>query len=242
MTRSLSYLVFFLALFSSHKPYAQSDHLVRQSPSAYTDLLRKIRTDRDSLNSLYKRLTPEQQPAQLNAIEDHLIRTYYTQLLPEWIGTKWEFYGETQHPRDSSIACGHFVVTTLKHLGIRPEHSHEMATDFSAYMVHSLCDSYYTVYKADDLIRIVEKHPDDIWVVGIHNHSGLLVKYKGEIRFVHSSYTYPTAVVDESATESDTFQHSTIYVAGNLFKQNCLTEKWLKEEEVQYVRKFNSPK
>lgn len=155
-----------------------------------------------------------------------------------WLGTKWEFYGETQFPKDSSIACGHFVVTTLKQLGFRLQNSHEMATNYSAYMVNSLCDTSYKVYKADEMLNIVKAQPDDIWVVGLKNHSALIVKYKGKIRFVHSSYFAPTMVVDEAIEESGTFFGSTIWVAGNLFVNNSLTEKWITGTEVIYTKKY----
>jgi hypothetical protein len=45
-------------------------------------------------------------------------------------------------------------------------------------------------------------------------------------------------VVDELADESHTFQHSTIYMAGNLFRNNSLTEKWIRSELVKYVKKY----
>lgn len=210
----------------------------RKKDNDYTPLINKINQSKDSIRLLYIASSENERPKHVRNAEEYLITTYYTNLLPKWMGTKWEFYGETQVPGDSSIACGHFVVTTLKHLGINPEHSHEMATNFSAYMVNSLCDSTYKVYKPEELIRIVEQRPDDVWVVGLHNHSGLLIKYKGKLHFVHSSYSYPTAVVDELADESHTFQHSTIYVAGNLFRNNSLTEKWIRSELVRYVKTY----
>ena len=162
----------------------------------------------------------------------------YKQIIPHWIGTKWEFYGETEIPGDSSIACGHFVITTLKHLGVMMEDPHQMATNYSAYMVNSLSDTSYKVYKAADIIEIVKRKPDDIWVVGLRNHSGFIVKEQGEVRFVHSSYSMPAAVVNELADSSLTFQGSNIFVAGNLFVGNSLTKKWINKEVVKYVKKY----
>ena len=174
----------------------------------------------------------------IKSTENHLFKTYYNALIPKWLGTKWAFYGETQFPKVSSIACGHFVVTTLKHLGLRIENSHEMATNYSAYMVNSLCDTSFKVFKAADLITIVRRFPEDIWVVGLRSHSGLLVNYKGIIHFVHSSCTDPSMVVDELAEESSTFLGSSIFVSGPLFNNNCLVEKWIKGEEIKYCKKY----
>jgi hypothetical protein len=171
-------------------------------------------------------------------VEQFLRNTLYKQIIPQWIGTKWEFYGETQIPRDSSIACGHFVITTLGHLGVLMEDPHQMATNYSAYMVNSLCDTSYKVYKAKEMIEIVKSKPDDVWVVGLRNHSGFIVKDNGQIHFVHSSYSMPDAVVDELADSSMIFQGSNIYVAGNLFVGNSLSKKWINNEAIKYVKKY----
>ncbi len=234
---SINITIISLLLLSFSSAKAQK-HSIKTDTTAYFKLLKKIRSDRDSIFRVYQSASDQEKQQHLNRAEEYLVSTYYKKLLPYWEGTTWEFYGETQIPGDSSIACGHFVVTTLKHLGINPEHSHEMATNFSAYMVNSLCDSSYKVYKPEALIEIVKKHPDDIWVVGLHNHSGLLVNYQGQLHFFHSSYSYPTAVVDELAGESHTFQHSTIYVAGNLFRNNSLTLKWMEQQQIRYTKKY----
>ncbi|MGN6646555.1 MAG: hypothetical protein ACTHJT_08495 [Cytophaga sp.] len=204
--------------------------------AAYNILLKQISRSRDSIFQVYNKADDQTQC--VKNTEAYLIETYYKKLIPFWLGTKWEFYGETQIPGDSSIACGHFVVTTLKQLGCKLENSHEMATNYSAYMVNSLCDTSYKVYKGEELLQLIKSQPDDIWVVGLKNHSALIVKYQGQIRFVHSSYFAPTMVVDEPIEESMTFWGSNIYVSGHLFKDNCLTEKWIKDEVVKYTKKY----
>jgi len=222
--------------FSNQKTH--SEITVKSDTTAYIALLKQIQKSHDSILQIYNTSTGEKRIVCIENTERYLIETYYKDIIPAWLGTKWEFYGETEMPGDSSIACGHFVVTTLKHLGCRLENAHEMATNYSAYMVNSLCDTSYKVYKGDLLIEIIKKHPDDIWVVGLKNHSALIVKYRGRIRFVHSSYFLPTMVIDESIEDSQTFNGSTIYVAGNLFKGNTLTEKWIKGEEIKYRKKY----
>jgi hypothetical protein len=227
--------------FSFRLNYSNQETVCNNAPSdtaAYLKLKDNIKSKRDSVFKIYCTASNDQQEMYLKNTEELLLTTYYKTIIPKWLGTKWEFYGETQIPGDSSIACGHFFVTTLKHLGIRLENSHEMATNYSAYMVNSLCDTSFKVFKAIDLLKIVEKYPDDIWVVGLRSHSGLLIKYKGQIHFVHSSCTAPTMVVDELAEESSTFQGSTIYVSGPLFKNNSLSEKWIIGEEVKYTKKY----
>ncbi len=234
-------LLFSLLLLFSNFYYRitlPSESSMNSDSTSYQGLINKIHFQRDSISTLYYSTNTNERDRIIKKAEEFLITTYYKTLIPKWLGTKWAFYGETQIPGDSSIACGHFVVTTLKHLGINLEDSHEMATNYSAYMVNSLCDTSYKVYKASDILTIVKKLPDNIWVVGLRSHSGLLIKYQGQIHFVHSSCTDPSMVVDELAEESSTFIGSSIYVAGSLFRNNSLTEKWIKGDKVNYTKKY----
>ena len=229
-----------IALFINIESFANCNKLYSMSISdsaSYTKLKRQVEFLRDSISSRYKIKNNLERAIELKKTEELLLNTYYTTLIPKWLGTKWAFYGETQFPGDSSIACGHFVVTTLKHLGFQIDSSYEMATNFSAYMVNSLCDTSYKVVKASEMIEIVKKSPDDVWVVGLRNHSGLLIKYNGVIHFVHSSCTFPTMVVDELVEESSTFNGSNIFVAGPLFKNNSLVEKWILGKKLLYTKK-----
>jgi len=237
-----SFLNFLLCLLVSFQFATKKDKINQSSngsdTAAYLKLKARIKFTQDSINTIFCNSRNENRTEYLKNAEELLLTTYYKTLIPKWLGTKWAFYGETQFPGDSSIACGHFVVTTLKHLGFKLENSHEMATNYSAYMVNSLCDTSFKVYKASELMKIVQKYPDDVWVVGLRSHSGLLINYHGQLLFVHSSCTAPSMVVDEPAEESSTFQNSTIYVSGPLFKNNSLTEKWIKGEEVTYLKKY----
>jgi len=238
--RLATFLVFVSIVFLGSTSYKMKNVLAseRNDSIAYVKLLNKIKLQHDSILRVYNASTELDRQKCITSTEAYLIRTYYKELLQAWLGTKWEFYGETQVPGDSSIACGHFVVTTLKQLGCKLQHAHEMATNYSAYMVNSLCDTSYKVYKAEEILNIVKERPDDVWVIGLKNHSALIVKYQGQIRFVHSSYFSPTMVVDEPIEESETFFGSNIWVAGNLFTDNSLTEKWIQGTEVSYTRKF----
>ena len=98
--------------------------------------------------------------------------------------------------------------------------------------IHSPAD------ESTKVLKIVETYPDDVWVVGLRSHSGLLIKYKGQIRFVHSCATDLSMVVDEPIEECMTFLGSNIFVSGPLFKNNSLTEKWILSHEIEYTKKY----
>jgi hypothetical protein len=75
-------------------------------------------------------------------------------------------------------------------------------------------------------------------VVGLSNHSGILVKKKGRIFFIHSSPYPPTCVVKEIPETSVIFQSSKIFVAGHLFYNNSMTDKWLRDEIIPFIKKW----
>lgn len=203
----------------------------------YVQLLNNIKRHQDSVSTNYHTAsTDEKKQLRIDAGQ-YLINTWYNQIVPHWIGTPWEFYGKTQVPQRGAIACGYFVSTTLSQMNIKLNRI-DMAEGYSAWMVNSLCDSSYKFHKAQKLLEFIKSKPDDIWIVGLSNHTGMIVKYNGRIRFVHSSYIDPVAVVDEPAETSAALNNSTIYVAGHLFVNNSLTEKWITNTSIQLIKKF----
>ena len=39
-------------------------------------------------------------------------------IIPDWIGTKWDFNGISEKPQQGNIACGYFVTTVLRDAGL----------------------------------------------------------------------------------------------------------------------------
>src|SRR5690606_907796 len=40
------------------------------------------------------------------------------EIIPYWYGTEWDFEGHTAIPNEGKIACGYFVSTTLRDMGL----------------------------------------------------------------------------------------------------------------------------
>ena len=49
----------------------------------------------------------------------YLFHELTMEIFPSWYGTKWDFNGTTQVPQEGYIACGYFVITTLRDLGLK---------------------------------------------------------------------------------------------------------------------------
>jgi hypothetical protein len=228
-------LLFFL--FSSEKPTPYSP-AKKSDTLSYSDLLQKVSQQRIARKDLYDRADALQKASVCKAAATYLTQTLYEGIFPYWYGTKWEFYGKSLVPNQGSIACGRFVVTTLAQLGVKFSDPNIYAEDYSAYMVNSLCDTSYKVYKAEEMIKIVESQPDNVWVTGLSSHSGFIVRYKGRAYFVHSNYTYPSVVEREDIRTSEVFNGSRIFVVGALFAGNSLPEKWLRGDTIMHIKRF----
>jgi hypothetical protein len=63
-------------------------------------------------------------------------------IIPYWFGTKWNFYGTTEVPRNGSIACGYFVTTVLRDAGLRINRI-KLAQAASEEMMKSVCHKKY---------------------------------------------------------------------------------------------------
>jgi len=231
------FLLFSLLIFSSGKSDRHSSVKISDSLS-YAEFLSKISQQRIARKALYDQADSFNKSVVCEAAGQYLTQTLFEGIFPYWYGTKWEFYGKTLVPKQGSIACGRFVVTTLAQLGINFSDPNVFAEDYSAYMVNSLCDTSYKVYKAEEMIEIVESKPDNVWVTGLSSHSGFIVRYKGKTYFVHSNYTFPSVVEREDIRVSEVFNGSRIFVVGALFAGNSLPEKWLRGEVIQHVKKF----
>lgn len=83
------------------------------------------------------------------------------------------------------------------------------------------------------LQSILAAEPDGLFVIGLDNHIGYLLKRKTEMFFLHSSYLDPVAVVLEKASESDALAGHENYLLARLSGNEELVEQWLTKAEIK---------
>ena len=159
-------------------------------------------------------------------------------LFPLWYGTEWDFNGYTSRPREGIVACGYFVSTPLKQAGVNVNR-YELAKCYSHAIVKQLCDSGQVQELTPDglpaLIDHMKQMPEDLYVVGLDNHVGFLLKDEENVWFIHSNYGDPFGVTREPAHLSYALQ-SEVYILGNLTGSEGFLKSWLQEEEIEVVR------
>lgn len=155
-------------------------------------------------------------------------------IIPYWYGTDWDYNGTTEVPNEGSIACGYFVTTVLKHVGVRIDRK-KMAQCASEKMIRSLVSKSNVFYLSHmsilDFQDHLKKHSKGLYVIGLDNHTGFILYTKEGCYFIHASGTYPFQVVKEKVIDSSVLSHSKYRVLGNLSADEDFLKTWLQYQQ-----------
>jgi len=152
-------------------------------------------------------------------------------IFPYWYGTNWDFNGTTQEPNKGSIACGYFVTTTLRDIGLNINRI-KLAQCASEEMIKKLVseDNIYRFSNKsiDEFETNLKQKGNGIYVVGLDNHTGFVLFSDEGSYFIHSSGISPYKVVKEKLTESSLIVKSKYRVVGKLSSDKELLLNWIK--------------
>ena len=107
--------------------------------SSYDDYKNAIAAKQQTWQEYYSVASPKEQSKIIEKSRNYLNQQIPEHIFDAWYGTKWNFHGTTQTPRQGSIACGYFVTTTLEHAGFKLPRV-KMAQQAASVMIKSLCD------------------------------------------------------------------------------------------------------
>lgn len=152
-------------------------------------------------------------------------------IFPYWYGTNWDFNGTTQKPNEGSIACGYFVTTTLRDLGVNINRV-KLAQCASEQMIKSLVSEVnierFSNKNIQEFEQALKTKGNGLYVVGLDNHTGFLhIADEGNF-FIHSSGARPFKVVKEKFSESALLIKSKYRVVGKLSADKKLLNNWTK--------------
>ncbi|WP_405397111.1 hypothetical protein [Maribacter sp. Asnod2-G09] len=167
---------------------------------------------------------------------DHVKTEFANQLvdkiIPHWYGTPWSFGGHTATPNEGKIACGYFISTTLRDMGVninRYKLAQKSPID-EAKMIS--CGSvinqieHDTHQKAFDEIDTLTQ--EGLYFIGFdEGHVGYLLKREGELFLIHSNYLNPVSVCMETLKESRVFKRFTKFHLVAISHNDGLLLRWL---------------
>jgi hypothetical protein len=217
----------------SHKiPIPEPPHVDLRN---YGTVRTKLQNYRISLWSRYQRATTTSEKATImNEAREAFVRSVHDEIFPYWYGTEWDFYGTTEIPGQGKIACGYFVSTVLRDLGMKVERS-RLAQQTSENIILSLTTNDHTkrfrTVPINSLIDTIKNWGPGLYVVGLDIHVGFILNLAGDVYFIHSSYVDPYCVVKERAVESQILKASRYRVLGKFSEDDDLILKWLRGDQ-----------
>ena len=210
----------------------------------------KFKTDLDSIAISYAGTKVDsgklrlrlKEGLRLGTINFGNIKTAFTnqlvdKIIPHWYGTPWSFGGHTAIPNQGEIACGYFISTTLRDMGInlnRYKLAQKSPID-EAKMIS--CGSVInkivqdTPQKAfEDIDRLTK---EGLYFIGFdQGHVGYLLKREGKLFLIHSNYFSPAFVCIETLKESRVFKHFTKFHLVDISHNDILLQRWLENSTI----------
>lgn len=205
---------------SVEPPFDLEQHLEN-----YQNLKSTISRHRNNIN----RKTDLDAAAKIDLASQYLSSALVDSIFPYWLGTRWDFNGYTERPRDGDIACGYFVSTTIRDLGMKINR-YKIAKKAAAEIIYALCESesIVTFSAFDDLVKHLEEvKNNEVLVVGLDFHVGFIFKKENQAYFAHSNYQERRGVEIQALDDPGVLQYSNIYVLGNFTQNKTMMKSWL---------------
>jgi len=182
---------------------------------------------------LQEKIKREKVAFRQNPVEAH---DYFFEMLNDsvfgyWMQTPWDFNGHTDTPRKGEIACGYFVTTTLRDIGVRLQR-YKLAQQAASVIAKKLCEptSMKRLASLEKLNNYLENRDErEIYILGLDYHVGFVVREGGESYFVHSDYIGSSGVKREKLNDSRAIHASESYVIGSLTTNEKLLKRWREE-------------
>lgn len=156
-------------------------------------------------------------------------------IFPFWMQTNWDFNGYTNVPNKGNIACGYLVSTTLKHIGfnlnrykLAQQNPKNILATFSNPKV------FLTLL---DMQKFLNTQQNSLFLIGLDNHVGFVIRKNGKSLFYHSNYLEPSQVILENISSSPAIHASSKYFISELTNDKDLLKKWLTGVELKVVTK-----
>jgi len=155
-----------------------------------------------------------------DSVRKRLIHNIRDSLFSCWLGTPWDFNGTTEEPGKGKIACGYFVTTVLRDIGL-PLKRIKLAQCASEEMILAVCKNNtikrFRNASLTEFVVEVKKMQPGLYIVGLDKHTGFILNDGEEVYFIHSTYVGSGVVVKEIAIESIVLASSRYRVIGKVF-------------------------
>ena len=155
----------------------------------YQTELNKVEAERLSLANSYRNSSNKN--VVIVSARTLFVSAIEQQINPFWYGTDWDFYGTTQVPKEGKIACGYFVTTVLRDVGLRVNRV-SLAQQASENIIKSLVIApnikRFRNVTIEKFVADVKTFGAGLYVVGLDNHVGFLFHAPDHIKKQFSQF------------------------------------------------------
>lgn len=219
-----------------------------QSKKVSISSLKALKLAGDSLRSYatvkslvkQKRLSLKDKTIASDSLSHLFTRSLVNRILPFWEGTEWSFEGHTSVPKQGKIACGYFVSTTLKDMGININR-YRLAQQNPANEAKSLALNSEVVTISENsyqknLSKMYQMVKEGIHFIGFdENHVGYIFKEKEQLYLIHSNYINAKGVEIETIENSQVFASYDTFYLTELSTNETLLKYWFENTQVTVV-------
>ncbi len=198
----------------------------------YDELKAEVEADRKRFAAAYAGAGISERDSIIDTARNYLFDIITSDFFAQWYGTEWDFNGTTHTPRMGKIACGYFITTLLEDAGFRIPRTFWAQQASEYYITRMTSDvKRFSNKPLVEVARYFDGREDGLYIVGLDNHVGFVVKKDSCLRFVHASYYDPkTGVQSEKLNSDNPLAVSSYRVAGRILDDEMI-QKWLTEEK-----------
>ncbi|WP_273277510.1 hypothetical protein [Maribacter polysiphoniae] len=208
------------------------DWVVNPDTLSYDDAKTNIGELRKNLGERFR-----QGQISMEGIKNEFTTHLVDGLIPHWYGTPWSFGGHTAIPNQGKIACGYFISTTLRDMGLKlNRYKLAQKSPLDEAMALSCGSEIYSVEQEDHDMAFEEIDSltqEGLYFIGFDTgHVGYLLKRKGELFLIHSNYLIPISVCIESLKDARVFKKFTKFHLVDISHNEILIQRWLNNTQV----------
>jgi len=172
-----------------------------------------------------------------DAVKAEFTNLIVDKIIPYWYGTPWSFEGHTALPNQGEIACGYFVSTTLRDMGLKlNRYKLAQKSPIDEARILSCGSDIHTVEQESTekaFEEINRMATEGLYFIGFDTgHVGYLLKRNGQLFLIHSNYLLPRSVCIEPFEDSRVFKSFSKFHLVAISNNDVLIQHWLNDGTV----------
>lgn len=177
---------------------------------------------------------------QIDSVSKVFEESLVNKIIPYWEGTEWSFEGHTSKPKTGKIACGYFVSTTLKDVGLNLNRyklaQQSPINEAKSLSLNTEVKEISERSKTDNILAIKKYLKEGIHFIGFdESHVGYILKKNDELYLIHSNYINAVGVEIEQIEKSEVFNSYNKFYVVQLSTSRKLLDYWKSEKRIEII-------